>query len=55
MTTAHLVISLISLISVNEIDLSDNVSYSKDSRAYVSIFTFNYRVNRSIVIVGVRS
>ncbi len=55
MTTAHSVVSLISLISMNEIDLSDDASYSKDSRTCVSVFAFNYRIDRSIVAVGVRS
>ena len=55
MATAHPVVSLISLVSVDEVDPSDNASYSGDSRACVSIFAFNYRVGRPIVAVGVRS
>ncbi len=54
MATAHPVISLISLISVNEVDLNDNTSHSGDSRACVSVFAFNYRIDRPIVAVGVR-
>ncbi len=54
MATAHPVVSLISLISINEVDLSDNASHSRDSRACVSVFAFNYRVGRPIVAVGVR-
>ena len=55
MTTTHFVVSLISLISMNEVDLSDDISHSRDSRACASIFAFNYRIRRSIVAVNVRS
>ncbi len=55
MTTAHPVVSLISLVSMNEVDLSDNISHSGDSRACVFIFTFNYRIDRLIVAADVRS
>ncbi len=55
MATAYPVVSLISLVSVDEVDPSDNTSYSGDSRACVSIFAFNYRVGRPIVTVSVRS
>ncbi len=54
MTTAYFVVSLISLISMNEVDFNDNVSHSRDSRACVFIFMFNYRINRPIVAVDVR-
>ncbi len=55
MATAHPVVSLISLISVDEVDPSDNASHSGDSRTYVSVFAFNYRVGRPIVAVDVKS
>ncbi len=38
----YLVINLISLILIDKIDLNNNISYSKDSRTCVFIFTFNY-------------
>ena len=55
MATAHPVVSLILLVSVDEVDLSDDVSHSGDSRACASIFAFNYRVRKPIVAVNVRS
>ncbi len=55
MATAHPVVSLVSLVSVDEVDPSDDASHSGDSRACVSVFAFNYRVDRPIVAVDVRS
>ncbi len=55
MTTTHSVVSLILLISVDEINLSDNINHSRDSRTCVFVFVFNYRISRSIVAVDVKS
>ncbi len=55
MIITYFVINLILLISINKIDFSNNVNYSKNLRICVFIFTFNYRINKSIVIINIKS